>query len=156
MAASSSIVAEIGPRIQFGDSSEINSAIPKLTGTAITMAIAELTSVPTINTSAPYSLVTGSQVEVTRNFQPKVWMACQPSIMREIMMAIKAIATMKAMKPVPLRNKISAKEEPIFFAGFCSEVFWSSDLFATAPDALMSFHFLISYKTNQALQSFFA
>ena len=53
IAASSSIAVLIGRRNQTGDSSVTNSAMPKLTGTAITIASAELTSVPKIATSAP-------------------------------------------------------------------------------------------------------
>ena len=46
MAASSSMAMPSGRRNQTGDSSVRNSAMPKLTGTAITSAISEVTSVP--------------------------------------------------------------------------------------------------------------
>jgi hypothetical protein len=46
MPASSSIAAPTGPRSQVGAISVRNSAMPKLTGMAISMAMAELTSVP--------------------------------------------------------------------------------------------------------------
>ena len=46
MPASSSIAAATGPRSQLGATSVRNTAMPKLTGTAISIAIAEVTSVP--------------------------------------------------------------------------------------------------------------
>ncbi len=46
MAASSSIAVPSGRLSQAGDSSVRNSAMPKLTGTAISMAMAEVISVP--------------------------------------------------------------------------------------------------------------
>ncbi len=46
IAASSSIAVPSGRRSQPGDSSVRNSAMPKLTGTAISSAMIEVTSVP--------------------------------------------------------------------------------------------------------------
>ena len=47
-----------------------NIAMPKLTGTAIMRAIADVTRVPTIGTSPPNTLVTGFHVEVPMNPKP--------------------------------------------------------------------------------------
>ena len=44
--ASNSMPAATGPRIQFGATSVRNNAIPKLTGTAMIIAISAVTSVP--------------------------------------------------------------------------------------------------------------
>ena len=45
--------------------------MPKLTGTPITSAMVEVTSVPTIGTSAPNFSVTGFHSESTRKPKPK-------------------------------------------------------------------------------------
>ena len=46
MPASNSIADAIGPRSQLGATSVRKSAMPKLTGTAISMAMSAVTSVP--------------------------------------------------------------------------------------------------------------
>src|ERR1700726_423281 len=61
-------------------------AVAILNGTAITSAIKDETAVPKINGNAPKCSVTGSQVEVTRKWNPNFSMAsdepranCQPT-----------------------------------------------------------------------------
>src|SRR2546422_4754165 len=44
-------------------------------GTAISSAVADVTTVPKMNGSAPNSSITGSQVRVHRNSQPNLWRA---------------------------------------------------------------------------------
>ena len=53
MPASSSMAVPTGPRSQRGATSVRKKAMPKLTGTAISMAISAVTTVPKIGTSAP-------------------------------------------------------------------------------------------------------
>ena len=59
IAASSSMAMLRGRFIQRGDNSVMNRAIPKLTGTPITMAMSEVTRVPYIGAAAPNTSVTG-------------------------------------------------------------------------------------------------
>ena len=70
----------IGRRIHTGASSVMNKAMPKLTGTAITIASAALTSVPKIATAAPYSSVTGFQSILVTNAGPNLTSAGQAPI----------------------------------------------------------------------------
>ena len=59
---------------QAGESSVRNSAMPKLTGTPMRSAMADVTSVPTIGTSAPKRSVTVFHSELTRNPKPNARM----------------------------------------------------------------------------------
>ena len=70
IAANSSIAVPSGRFIQVGESSVRNSAMPKLTGTPIRSAIADVANVPTIGTSAPNCSVTGFHSALTRNPSP--------------------------------------------------------------------------------------
>jgi hypothetical protein len=58
--ANSSTAVPIGRRSQTGQISVRNKAMPKLTGKAISKAMKEVTRVPVMAISAPYSLLTGS------------------------------------------------------------------------------------------------
>lgn len=72
IAASISIMKPIGVPNLGGDISEMNTAIPKLMGTPIAIAMAELTRVPTTYGSAPYDSLpsTGFQSVLKRNLIP--------------------------------------------------------------------------------------
>src|SRR5689334_14019928 len=70
IAARSSIAVPNGRLSHTGESSVRNSAMPKLTGTPISIAMNEVTSVPKIGTSAPNRSWTGSQSEVQMNRRP--------------------------------------------------------------------------------------
>ena len=59
IAANNSIAVPSGLFNQSGESSVKKIAIPKLIGTAISIAINDVTKVPTIGTNAPNSSVTG-------------------------------------------------------------------------------------------------
>ena len=59
IAANNSIAVPSGLFNQSGESSVKKIAIPKLIGTAISIAIKDVTKVPTIGTNAPNSSVTG-------------------------------------------------------------------------------------------------
>src|SRR6185437_3531481 len=113
-AASNSTAVETGPRNQLGASSEMKSAMPKLTGIAISIAIAELISVPTMNTSAPKRFVTGSQSVVVKKRQQNTCNACEPSLIKATRIASSVIDTRSAMKPVSLRNRKSAGKRTFF------------------------------------------
>ena len=69
MAASSSMAVPTGRFSQGGASSVMNRAMPKLTGTAIRMAISEETRVPTVGERPPNSSSTGSHCAEARKFQ---------------------------------------------------------------------------------------
>ena len=71
IAASSSIAVPRGRLSHGGESSVRKRAMPKLTGTPITSAMVEVTSVPTIGTRAPNFSVTGFHSESTRKPKPK-------------------------------------------------------------------------------------
>ena len=75
IAASISIAVPSGRRSHGGDSSVRNSAMPKLTGIPMSRAMREVTSVPTMGTSAPNFSVTGFQSELVRNPRPKAFSA---------------------------------------------------------------------------------
>lgn len=72
IAASISMMKPIGVPNLGGDISEMNTAIPKLIGTPIAIAMAELTSVPMMYGSAPYDSLpsTGFQSVLKRNSTP--------------------------------------------------------------------------------------
>ena len=72
IAASISMMKPIGVPNLGGDISEMNTAIPKLIGTPIAIAMAELTRVPTTYGSAPYDSLpsTGFQSVLKRNLIP--------------------------------------------------------------------------------------
>ena len=48
-------------------------ATPRLSGTAMTSATSDVTSVPAMNGSAPNTSATGSQTAVVRKPSPKAW-----------------------------------------------------------------------------------
>ncbi len=72
---------------QTGDSSVKNTAMPKLTGTAISKAISEVISVPYTITSPPNSSLTGSQVVLVKKTSPYLAIAGQAPIVNEVRMA---------------------------------------------------------------------
>ena len=75
IAANISISDTRGCRIQSGASSVRYAAVAMPNGTAINSAIREETSVPYINGRAPNWSATGSQVDVTRKWNPNFLMA---------------------------------------------------------------------------------
>ena len=78
-AASNSIKIVSGCRTHWGASSVRYTAVPMLSGTAISSAINEETSVPKMNGSAPKLSLTGSHSELVRNRQPNFASAkCEP------------------------------------------------------------------------------
>src|SRR5690348_5219980 len=102
--ASNSIADAMGVRSQAGATSVRNSAMPKLTGTASSIAIKAVTTVPTIGTSAPNRWFTASQSVETRNFQPKVANASRPPHAMDSAMPSSAAATSSAQPPTNTRK----------------------------------------------------
>ena len=78
MAARSSTSAPTGARSRRGANSLRKSPMAIATGTAITSAISDVTSVPQIRSSAPYWSVTAFHSLEVRNRNPNVDIADQP------------------------------------------------------------------------------
>src|ERR1051325_11356766 len=76
MAASNSTKKDSGARSALGHISVVNTATPTESGTAITSARREDTSVPKMKGRAPNFSLTGFQSLPAKNFKPK---ACQES-----------------------------------------------------------------------------
>ncbi len=72
--------------------------MPKLTGTPIESAMNEVTSVPTIGTSAPNFSVTGFHSRVDEEPEAELWMAGRLPYTSETMMPSRSASTRKAKK----------------------------------------------------------
>ena len=110
-AASSSTAIPTGRLSQGGAICVINNAIPKLTGTAISMAIAEVTSVPTIGISAPNRSVTGFHSLLARKPRPKRWKAGHAPTARIVRIAVTRASTDAAKTRVAPRNVQSRRTD---------------------------------------------
>src|SRR5882672_2433536 len=109
IAASSSIAVPRGRRIQIGDSSVRNSAIPKLTGTPIKSAMKEVTRVPTMGTSAPNCSVTGFQSGLVTKPGPNARNAGRLPARSETIIPASRIRTRNAKNLVASRNNRSSR-----------------------------------------------
>ena len=78
--------------------------MPKLTGTPISRAISEVTSVPTIGTSAPNCSVTGFHAESIKNPKPNFRIAGRLPNTNDKMMPTRIASTRKAKKRVIARK----------------------------------------------------
>src|SRR3954471_24606649 len=96
IAASSSIAVASGRRSHGGESSVRNTAIPNEIGIAMTIAIVDVTSVPTIGISAPNRSLTGSHVGLTMNAGPNALIAGQLPMNSETRMAASRLNTSSA------------------------------------------------------------
>src|SRR5574337_9572 len=90
MDARSSMAVPIGPRSHLGAISVRKTAMPRLMGTAMTIAIIDDTTVPYIAGSAPNSSCTGSHELEVRNLRPNFLMEGSDSLKR--------MAKMKSMR----------------------------------------------------------
>src|SRR5256885_16754945 len=112
MAASSSVRNMSGVFSQYGLSSEMNTAMPRAIGVAISSASADENSVPQMNGSAPNSPATGSQVRFVQNANPNLtiertdWRVSSKPIATTMTMTTAAIA------PATTRNARSPDELP--------------------------------------------
>src|SRR3972149_1859582 len=112
MEARSSIAAPIGPFSLLGAISVRNMAMPMLMGTAMTMAIAEETSVPHIEGRAPNWSATGSQVLVQMKPRPKALIESQDSFTRTAKMsAIRAMTEAAKNQAMPLKTASPIRPE---------------------------------------------
>lgn len=109
MPANNSMAIPSGRRNHVGDNSVKNKAIPKLMGTAISKAMAEVANVPKMGTNAPYWSVTGFQAAVKRNFGPNALSEGQAPMSKEKIMAARMASTKNANSRVVPRNNRSAK-----------------------------------------------
>jgi hypothetical protein len=108
MAANSSIAPATGRWSQAGAISAMNTATPKLTGTARVIAMVELISVPAMNASAPNRWVTGFQAVELRNPQmPNALMAVRLSYVMAITVAKSDAAARNAASTAAVRNTAS-------------------------------------------------
>src|SRR2546421_2415030 len=107
IAASSSIAVPSGRLSHAGESSVRKSAMPKPPGTAISIAIAEVTSVPTIGTSAPKLSCTGSQSACQRNDGPYFCRLAELPRTSETRIAARMLNTSSAKKRVSHSNAVS-------------------------------------------------
>src|SRR6185369_10712049 len=107
MAASISIAVPSGRRSHTGESSVRNMAMPKLTGIAMTSAMAEVAMVPAIGTSAPKSSFTGSQLALHRKPRPNFFSDRVLPMKSETTMAPSRLKTKNAKNRVRLRNSRS-------------------------------------------------
>ena len=96
IAASSSIAVASGRRSHAGASSVRNIAMPKEIGTATTIAIIDVTSVPTIGISAPNCSLTGSQTGLTMNAGPNALIAGQLPMKSDTRIAASRLNTRSA------------------------------------------------------------
>src|SRR5690606_15819217 len=115
IAASISMAVPRGRRNQTGASSVRYSAMPNETGMAMTRAMTDVSSVPTMGTSAPYSLRTGSQLLVHRNDRPYSEMDSRLPQMRDTMMAPNNRNTKTAKLRVRFLKSASASAFPLRF-----------------------------------------
>ena len=111
IAANISIKDTRGCRIQSGASSVRYAAVAMPNGTAINSAIREETSVPYINGRAPNWSATGSQVDVTRKWNPNFLMAPTDPIHSSHPVRITSTTTVSAMAHVSHSNALSPKRE---------------------------------------------
>src|SRR5258708_1885311 len=107
IAASISMAVPSGRRSHTGESSVKKIEMPKLTGMAMSSAIAEVTSVPTIGTSAPKSSLTGSQFSFHKKPRPNFSSDNREPMRSETRIAASRLKTRKAKKRVRLRNTAS-------------------------------------------------
>jgi len=107
MPASNSIATPSGRRKMRGESSVRKTAMPKLTGMAMSRAMPEVTSVPIIGISAPNLSLTGSQSGLVRKPKPNAWMAGMLPTSSETMIAASNASTPNAETRVRLRNSRS-------------------------------------------------
>ena len=96
-----------GRRSQAGQISVRNSAIPKLTGKAISSAMIDVTRVPMMGIRAPYWSLTGSHSAETMKCRPKVRKAGIDSMISEMMMPTSTTSTDMANSIVTLWNRKS-------------------------------------------------
>ncbi len=106
-AANSSIMVPIGRRRNGGHSSVRKTATPSASGTPISIAMSDVTSVPKIAGNAPYWSSTGFQAVLTRKPRPKWEKAGQAPIPSATMTPPNNMRTRTAKPRVALRNKIS-------------------------------------------------
>src|SRR5476651_936370 len=107
IAARSSIAVPSGRLSQVGESSVRNSAMPKLTGMPMTIAIIELTSVPKIGTSAPNFSWTGSQSLDQTKAMPCLCRLRLLPISSETRIAARMLNTSSAKNRVTFSNSVS-------------------------------------------------
>src|ERR1043166_8008587 len=96
MPASSSMAMPIGRRSHGGYSSVRKKAISSPTGTAISMAINEMSTVPYIGASAPNFSVTGFHASLMRKLNPNVLSASHEPSTSETMMPPRMMSTAMA------------------------------------------------------------
>ena len=112
IAANNSIAVPSGRFNQGGDNSVRNRAMPKLTGTAIIIAIAAVASVPMIGISAPNSSLTGSHSGLKMNAAPNFISDCPLPTSSESKIAANTLNTLIAARRVTCRNIASARALP--------------------------------------------
>ncbi|MNI64392.1 hypothetical protein D3C73_1198340 [compost metagenome] len=100
--ASNSTAVPKGRFSQAGQISVRNKAIPKLIGNAISKAMKEVISVPTMAIAAPYLSLTGSHSTLVTNGRPNSFKAGHAPIIRDAMMPSKTNKTLNAKMNVTL------------------------------------------------------
>ena len=100
--ASSSTAVPSGRRSQTGQISVRNSAMPKLTGNAISKAMKEVARVPTMAISAPYLSLTGSHSTVVMKAAPNSLKAGTAPMTSDTMMPTRTSSTEAANSRVIL------------------------------------------------------
>src|SRR5205814_6277754 len=111
IAASISISEMSGCRIHNGASSVRYAAVAMRNGTAMINAIAEETSVPQINGSAPNCSATGSHVDVVRKRKPNFLMASEDPIHNSHPIKMTSTTTADAIARVSHSNALSPNRD---------------------------------------------
>jgi len=111
IAASSSIAVPSGRFSHAGESSVRKSAMPKLTGIAMTIAMSDVTKVPVIGTSAPNFSFTGSQSLSQMKPRPQRSSVSWLPYTSEIRIAASRLNTSRAKSRVTFSNATSIQRE---------------------------------------------
>jgi hypothetical protein len=111
IAANISIIKDAGPANHLGASSTRKIAAPRLTGTAISSPITEVSNVPYIAGRAPYICFTGFQVELVKNENPNLVIAGMASLTRTKSKPIRIPTITNAKTSVRLEKILSLKPE---------------------------------------------
>src|SRR5215208_2624368 len=93
-----------GARSTGGQSSEMNTAMPRATGAPISSASTDEYSVPQMNGSAPNSPATGSQLLVRQKLKPNFCSDSEESFASVTPMPMTISSSAAANTPMPRRN----------------------------------------------------
>jgi hypothetical protein len=111
IAANISIIKDAGPANHLGASSTRKIAAPRLTGTAISSPITEVSNVPYIAGRAPNTSFTGFHAELVKKANPNLVIAGIASLTKIISKPTRIATITNAKKKVRLEKILSLKPE---------------------------------------------